>query len=73
MFCLFLQESCNNEIITTKVIEQIESRDLKFQSYKDAKNYFDNNFDVSLNDWNINYMYGNLNSINYFRIIIKEC
>ena len=72
MFCLFLQESCDNEI-TTKLIEEIEFENLKFSSYEDAKNYFDNNFDVSLNDWNVNYMYQNLNSINYFRIIIKEC
>lgn len=62
-----------NGKINQKEIKKIENELIKFSSKEDAQNYFNNNFDLELSEWNINYMYNNSNTEHFFKIIIKEC
>lgn len=72
MYKLFLIQKINNKIKKTE-IESFENKPLIFDSEKNAENYFNNNFDVKLSEWNINYMYGAVEVEHYFKIVIKEC
>jgi hypothetical protein len=72
VYKLYLLEKTNGEI-HEKEIKKIENELLFFSSKEDAEDYFNDNFDLELSQWNINYMYASPNIEHYFKIIIKEC
>lgn len=72
MYKLYLLEKIDNQIKKTE-IESIENESLIFHSKQDAQNYFNNNFDITLSEWNTNYMYESLHLQHHFKIVIKEC
>jgi|11_taG_2_1085331.scaffolds.fasta_scaffold00055_66 hypothetical protein len=72
MYKLYLLEKVDNEINETE-IQSFENESLTFYSKQDAQNYFNNNFDITLSEWNTNYMYESVHLEHYFKIVIKEC
>ena len=67
-----LLEKVDNQINETE-IQSVENESLIFHSKQDAQNYFNDNFDITLSEWNTNYMYESIHLQHYFKIVIKEC